>query len=86
MIEYTQQIGMVGMSHKTASVETRECFTFDTAVLESFVANAKKKLTSVDTVILFTEAKYSFISSTVARDLLRYGKDISSFLPPNVKL
>lgn len=42
MIEYTQQIGMVGMSHKTASVETRECFTFDTAVLESFVANAKK--------------------------------------------
>jgi pantetheine-phosphate adenylyltransferase len=53
---------------------------------ERTVADANRKLTGVETVILFTEAKYSFISSTVARDLLRYGKDISSFLPPNVKL
>ncbi|MEW6528118.1 MAG: glutamyl-tRNA reductase [Spirochaetota bacterium] len=42
MKEYIPQIGMVGMSHKTAPVETRECFAFDTQVLESFVNNAKK--------------------------------------------
>lgn len=53
---------------------------------ERTVADANRKLTGIETVILFTESKYSFISSTVARDLLRYGKDISSFLPPNVKL
>lgn len=42
MKEHVPQIGMVGMSHKTAPVETRECFAFDTQVLESFVNNAKK--------------------------------------------
>lgn len=53
---------------------------------ERTIADANKMLTGVETVILFTESEYSFISSTVTRDLIAYGKDISSFLPPNVKL
>jgi len=53
---------------------------------ERTVADANRKLTGIETVILFTEAKYSYISSTVTRDLISYGKDISDFLPPNVKL
>jgi len=53
---------------------------------ERTIADANRKLTGIETVILFTEAKYSFISSTVARDLISYGKDISYFLPPNVKI
>ncbi|MEI6554578.1 MAG: pantetheine-phosphate adenylyltransferase [Paludibacter sp.] len=53
---------------------------------ERTVADANRKLTGVETVILFTEAEYSYISSTVARDLISYGKDISAFLPPNVKI
>lgn len=53
---------------------------------ERTIADTNRKLTGVETVILFTESEYSFISSTVARDLISYGKDISSFLPPNVTL
>ena len=53
---------------------------------ERTTADANRKLTGVETVILFTESKYSYISSTVVRDLISYGKDISIFLPPNVKL
>ncbi len=53
---------------------------------ERTIADANRKLTGVETVILFTESEYSYISSTVARDLISYGKDISGFLPPNVKL
>lgn len=53
---------------------------------ERNIADANKKLTGVETVILFTESEFSFISSTVVRDLISYGKDISAFLPPNVKL
>jgi len=53
---------------------------------ERTIADANRKLTGVETVILFTESEYSFISSTVTRDLISYGKDISGFLPPNVKL
>jgi pantetheine-phosphate adenylyltransferase len=53
---------------------------------ERSIADANRKLTGIETVILFTESEYSFISSTVTRDLIAFGKDISSFLPPNVKL
>jgi len=53
---------------------------------ERTVADANRNLTGIETVILFTESKYSYISSTVTRDLISYGKDISKFLPPNVTL
>lgn len=53
---------------------------------ERTIGDTNRILTGIETVILFTEATYSHISSTVARDLISYGKDISNFLPPNVKL
>lgn len=53
---------------------------------ERTIGDNNRILTGVETVILFTEAEYAHISSTVARDLISYGKDISSFLPPNVRL
>jgi len=53
---------------------------------ERTAADANRKLTGVETVILFTESKYAYISSSVVRDLITYGKDISIFLPPNVIL
>lgn len=51
---------------------------------ERTIGDNNRLLTGIETVILFTEAEYAHISSTVARDLISYGKDISSFLPPNV--
>lgn len=53
---------------------------------ERTIGDNNRMLSGIETVILFTEAEYAHISSTVARDLLTYGKDISSFLPPNTKL
>lgn len=53
---------------------------------EHTIANTNRTLTGVETVILFTESEYSFISSTIIRDLISYGKDVSTFLPPNVNL
>jgi pantetheine-phosphate adenylyltransferase len=53
---------------------------------ERSIADANRKLTGIETVILFTESEYSYISSTVTRDLISFGKDISAFLPPNVVL
>lgn len=53
---------------------------------EHTIANTNKSLTGIETVILFTESEYSFISSTIIRDLISYGKDVSAFLPPNVKI
>lgn len=53
---------------------------------ERTIANANRHLIGIETVILNTNPAYSFISSTVVRDLLFYKKDISVFLPPNVTL
>ncbi len=51
---------------------------------EHTIANANRQLSGLETVILFTETEYSFISSTVVRDLIAYGRDITGFLPPGV--
>jgi pantetheine-phosphate adenylyltransferase len=53
---------------------------------EKTVADANRRLSGIDTILLFTEPQHSFISSTVVRDILRYGKDVKCFLPPNVSL
>lgn len=49
---------------------------------EHTIANANRQMSNLETVLLFTEQEYSFISSTVVRDLIKYGKDISKYLPP----
>lgn len=53
---------------------------------ERTIGDTNRILSGVETVILFTEATYAHISSTVARELISYSKDISNFLPPNVKI
>jgi len=53
---------------------------------ERTIADTNNIISGIETVILFTEAAYSHISSTVARDLISYGKDITEFLPKGVKI
>jgi pantetheine-phosphate adenylyltransferase len=53
---------------------------------EKTIADANRRLSGIDTILLFTEPQHSYISSTVVRDILRYNKDVQCFLPPNVSL
>lgn len=53
---------------------------------ERSVADVNKQLTGIETVLLITEPQYSSISSSVVRELISYGKDVSSFLPEGMKL
>lgn len=48
---------------------------------ERDIAAMNHRLSGVETVMLFTEARYSDISSGVVRELIAYGKDVSDFLP-----
>jgi pantetheine-phosphate adenylyltransferase len=48
---------------------------------EKNIADVNRKLTGIETFILFTEPEHTHISSGIVRDLLRYGKDISLFVP-----
>jgi pantetheine-phosphate adenylyltransferase len=38
----------------------------------------------VETVFLLTEAKHTFITSTIVRDVIKYGGDASAFLPKKI--
>lgn len=47
---------------------------------EETIADINRQLTGIETILLFTEPELSSISSTVVRELLRYGKDVSRFV------
>ena len=48
---------------------------------ERDIAVMNKALSGVETVLFFTDPQYSAVSSSVVRELLAFGKDVSEFLP-----
>src|SRR5438105_1692023 len=48
------------------------------------MAQMNQKLTSIDTLFLATSPAYSFLSSSLVRDVARFGGDVSALVPPNV--
>ena len=53
---------------------------------EKSIADVNRKLSNIETFILFTEPEHTHISSSIVRELLRYGKDISLFVPKGTNL
>lgn len=53
---------------------------------EKSIADVNRKLSGLDTVILLTEPELTHISSSIVRELLHYGKDISQFVPKETLL
>ncbi len=48
---------------------------------EKTIADVNRNLSGIETFILFTEPEHTHISSSIVRELLHYGKDISQFVP-----
>ena len=40
----------------------------------------------IETIFIITESKYSHISSTLVRDIIKNGGDVSKFIPKEIKL
>ena len=53
---------------------------------EKTIADMNRNLTGIETFILFTEPELTHISSTVVRELLRFGHDVSNFIPQGLDL
>ena len=53
---------------------------------EETIADINRKLAGVETILLFTEPELTSISSTIVRELLQYGKDVSDFLPEGMEV
>lgn len=49
--------------------------------MERQIAEVNKKISGVETLVFFSDSELSSISSSVVRELLSFGKDVSEFLP-----
>jgi len=52
---------------------------------EKAIAQTNRRLSGIETVFLLTSAETSFISSSIIRDIIRNGGDVSTLVPPSVK-
>jgi pantetheine-phosphate adenylyltransferase len=53
---------------------------------EETIADVNRQLTGVETILLFTLPELTSVSSTIVRELIKYGKDVSPFLPEGYEL
>lgn len=53
---------------------------------EEAIAQANKKMTGIDTIFLLTKPEFSFISSSIVRDVMKNGGDFTAFVPKAVKI
>lgn len=53
---------------------------------EETIADINRKLEGIETILLFTEPELTCVSSSVVRELLNFGKDISRFLPEGMTI
>lgn len=52
---------------------------------EESIADINRQLAGVETILLFTEPELTNISSSVVRELMSYGKDVTPFLPEGME-
>ncbi len=53
---------------------------------EETISDINRKLAGIETIFLFTEPDLASISSSIVRELMKYGKDITQFLPKGMKI
>ena len=52
---------------------------------EMNIADLNRRLTGVETIILFTEPEWAFVSSTLVKELKHFGKDITPYIPEGLE-
>jgi pantetheine-phosphate adenylyltransferase, bacterial len=77
-MDFAQQIG--------ASFIIRGIRTVSDFEYEETIADVNRKLSGIETILLFTEPELTCVSSTIVRELLMYHKDISRFIPEGMEI
>lgn len=49
------------------------------------IADVNRKLSGIETVILFAEPEWAFLSSSIVKELMHFGKDISPYIPEGLE-
>jgi len=53
---------------------------------EKNIADINREIAGIETFVLFTEPKFTHISSSVVRELLTYGKSVAAFVPEKLNI
>lgn len=69
-----------------ASLIIRGIRTVNDFEYEKTIADMNRVIAGVETIILFTEPELTHISSTIVRELLNFGHDVSKFIPKGMIL
>jgi pantetheine-phosphate adenylyltransferase len=77
-VDFVKEIGACCIIRGARSVSDFE--------YEKTIADMNRQLSGIETIVLFTEPEYTHISSTIVRELLRYGHDVSKFVPKGMRL
>ncbi|MBR5204421.1 MAG: pantetheine-phosphate adenylyltransferase [Bacteroidaceae bacterium] len=77
-VDFAQEQGAEFMVRGIRSVKDFE--------YEESIADINRKLSGIETIFLFTESELSAVSSSVVRELLRYGKNVEAFLPKGMEI
>lgn len=48
---------------------------------EKNIADINRKISNIETVIMFSEPEYEHTSSSLVRELMKYNKDVSNLIP-----
>lgn len=71
-VDYTKQIGACALLRGVRSVADFE--------YERQMADANRALAGIETVVLFTRPELGYISSSLVRDLIKHGADVSKLV------
>jgi pantetheine-phosphate adenylyltransferase len=73
-VDFAQEVGAQFILRGIRSVNDFE--------YEKNIADVNRQLTGIETFVLFTQPEYTHISSSIVRELLSHGRDVSEFVPP----
>ena len=76
-VDYARQIGA---THILRGLRTSSDFEFERAI-----ALTNKQISGIDTAFLLTAPEHMHVSSSVIRDIMLYGGDVSAFLPERIR-
>lgn len=77
-IEFARRVGAKFIMRGIRSVNDFE--------YEKTIADMNRAISGIETFVLFTEPELTHISSTHVRELLRYGHDVTAFIPRGMSL
>lgn len=77
-VDYAKEIGSNFIIRGIRSVNDFE--------YEKTIADMNRNISGIETIVLFTEPELTHISSTIVRELLRFGHDVSQFIPKGMSL